>query len=471
MKLCLLLATALVPVFSLTASGQVNFQRDVAPILVKRCLACHAEQKFKGEFQLHTFEALLKPGESDEAPITAGKPEESYLLTLITADDAEVRMPKDAPKLADEEIEVVRKWISEGAKLEGAEPTATLVNLAQWKHPDPPEVYPQPFPITALALRPDGAELAAGGLHEVTIWNVEDGSLVRRLKGFAERIYSIQYTKDGTQLAIAAGTPGQLGEVKMVSAADGALVRHFGSMADCQFSIALSPDEKRLATCGADHTVRVYDIASGKEELTIKDHSDWVMSVAWSPDAGRIATASRDKTCKVFDAKTGELVTTFPEHNECVTSIAYHPDGKHAISAGADNRIRYWLADDPGWENSEKMDKKKRHQIGESGGFNAPIQRLVVGGGQLFACAADQTARQFNVENRNQARSYSGHQEWVLAIDYHDATKRLATASLDGQVRIWKTDAKDEKELTQLTFFAAPGYKSEETAVTAPSGE
>ena len=223
--------------------------------------------------------------------------------------------------------------------------------------------------MTAIALRPDGAELAVGGLHEVTIWNPENGTLVRRLPGFAERIYAIAYTKDGNQLAIAAGTPGQVGEVKIVSAADGALVRHFGSMADCELSVALSPDESRLAACGADNVVRVYSVASGKEELTLKDHSDWVMSVAWSPDGNRLATASRDKTCKVFDAKSGELVTTFPEHAECVTAIAYLSDGKNAVSCGADNRLRYWLADNPGWENAEKMDKKKRHQIGESGGF------------------------------------------------------------------------------------------------------
>ena len=41
----------------------VSFREQVAPILVRRCLACHGEQKFKGEYQLHTFEALMKSGE------------------------------------------------------------------------------------------------------------------------------------------------------------------------------------------------------------------------------------------------------------------------------------------------------------------------------------------------------------------------------------------------------------------------
>ena len=39
----------------------VSFRKDVSPILVKRCLTCHGEQKFKGEYQLDTFAALMKP--------------------------------------------------------------------------------------------------------------------------------------------------------------------------------------------------------------------------------------------------------------------------------------------------------------------------------------------------------------------------------------------------------------------------
>jgi WD40 repeat protein len=88
----------------------------------------------------------------------------------------------------------------------------------------------------------------------------------------------------------------------------------------------------------------------------------------------------------------------------------------------------------------------------------------VVSGGQVLACAADQTVRQYNAESRNQTRNLSGHQDWVSAIDYHDATKRLATASLDGQVCIWKIDAKDDKELKQVVFTAAPGYAAQKPA-------
>ena len=451
----------------LAAAEPIHFQQQIAPILVRRCLACHGEQKFKGEYQLHTVQALFKPGASGETAIAPGKPATSYLLQLVKAANADQRMPKNADKLPEAEIALLERWITEGAKIDGAAADAALVNLAQWQHPQPPEVYRRPFPVTALAFAPSGKELAVGGHHEVTIWNAEDGKLLRRLKGLAERTYALAFTKDGERLIVAAGTPAQLGEVKMLQAADGSLVRHFGSFADSSLAIALSPNEQQLAVAGADNVVRIYDVATGKQERLLKDHSDWVMSLAWSAEGTRLATASRDKTCKVFDVQTGELVTTFADHGEPVFCITYHRDGKHAISAGGDGRIRYWIADDPGWENAEKMDKKKRHQVGEIGGLNSPVQRLAAGENWLFACLTDKSVRQFDLEKRNSLGTFPGHSEALFAADFHPGSKRLATAGLDGEVRIWQTEIKSDKPMPVITFVAAPGYQP--AVVTAPN--
>ncbi len=444
----------------LNAAEPVQFQQQIAPLLVRRCLACHGELKFKGEYQLHTPQALFKAGASGETAIAPGKSAESYLLKLVKETDAEQRMPKDADKLPDAEIALLERWIAEGANLAGAAPEATLVNLAQWHHPQSPETYRRPFPITALAFTPSGNEIAVGGHHEVTIWNAADGKLSRRLQGLAERTYALAFTKDGERLIVASGTPAQLGEVKMLKTADGTLVRHFGSFADSSLAIALSPNEQQLAVAGADNVVRIYEVATGRQERVFKDHSDWVMSVAWNAEGTRLATASRDKTCKVFDAKTGELVTTFMDHGEPVYSVLFHRDGKHAISAGADGRIRYWIADDPGWENAEKMDKKKRHQVGEIGGLNSPVQRLAAGENWLFACLTDKTVRQFGLEKRNSLGTFPGHVEALFAADFHPSSRRLATAGLDGEVRIWQTDVKTEKPTPLATFVAAPGFQS-----------
>lgn len=444
---------AFVLLFAAPAFAQVDFRSEIAPVLVQRCLGCHGESRFKGGYRLHTLETLRGAGESGEAVISPGKPESSMLLDLIVSTDASVRMPKDAAPLSKPEVDALRRWIADGAKLDGVEPQTPLVQLARWKHPEPPVTYATAFPVTALAFRPDGQELAVSGCHEVLLCDPADGKLLRRIPGLAERTYALAYTQDGARLLVAAGTPGLMGEVRLLNAADGSLARHFGSFSDSTFAAVFSPDEKRLAVAGADGRVRVFDAATGKEEWTSKEHADWVMSVAWSPDGSRLASASRDKTCKVFDAQTGGLVTTYTEHGNFVYGVAYHSDGKHAISAGNDGKVHQWIAGDPGWENPEKQDKKKKHQVASLQGFTAPVHQLTISGSQVFACSADLSARQFDLEKKASVRTYAGHQDWLFAVAFHASTKRLATAGLDGQIRIWKTDAKDEKE---VTFVAKP---------------
>lgn len=441
--------------FAPTGHAQsVSFRKDVAPVLVKRCLACHGEQKFKGGYRLHTFESLMKPGKSGDVPVAAGKPQESILLQMIVSGE----MPKSADPLPKEEVDSITKWIAGGAKFDGDDLKGEIVSSVIWTHPDPPEVYSRPFPITAIAFRPDGKELAVGGHHEITVWNAEDGTLLRRIKNVAERTYALAYSKDGSQLAAAGGTPGQLGEVRLFQSADGKLIRPVGSMSDCAFDVAFSPDGKRIAACGADHRVRVYDIATGEQDLLIDDHTDWVMGVAWSPDGGKIASASRDKTCKVFDAKTGDLLLTYPDHASTVYDIAFNADGSQAISCGGDNRIRVWHPTDQGYEDKE-MKKKKRQHIHEISGFNGELFHLKFHDGRVFACSSDQTVRQHDAAKRNQIQQYTGHGAWVFALDYNPATKRLATGSLDGEVRIWNAEEKDAAKALVATFIAAPGYK------------
>src|SRR5262245_45968440 len=87
----LLLLVALAPQ---AAFATVSFTNDIAPILAQKCIACHSDQKAKGNFQLHTFQALIK-GIKGDPVLVPGKPSESTIFQAVTATTPDDRMPQD----------------------------------------------------------------------------------------------------------------------------------------------------------------------------------------------------------------------------------------------------------------------------------------------------------------------------------------------------------------------------------------
>jgi hypothetical protein len=432
-------------------STPVSFSKDLAPILAKKCVACHGPEKSKGHFRLDSFDWLMKAGESKSAPVVANQPAQSEVVRRITATDEDDRMPQKDDPLPATQIALIKQWIQDGATFDGADPKAPLVTLIpKAPHPEPPAVYRHPVAVTSLAFNPDGNELAVGGYHELTIWNPSDGKLLRRIKNVAQRTHSIDYGPDGALLAAAGGSPGQLGEIALFNPTNGALLRVLGTLPDVALTLGFSPDGSRLAVGSADNSIRVYDIATGKEQLTIQQHADWVMSIAWSRDGAHLASASRDRTARVYAATNGDLEVSYTAHQGPVLAVAFSEDGNRVCSAGRDKKIHLW-------------DAKEGKAAGEIGGFDDDIFKLVVFEKSIFSCSADKKIRQHAMDKKELVRTFSGHNDWVYSLAIDGKSKRLASGSYDGEVRVWNLE--DGGALS--AFIAAPGYRAMEKSVTS----
>ena len=93
---------------------KVEFVRDIQPIFEKSCLECHGSSKQLGEFRLDQKEAALKGGKTYGQVIKAGDPAKSTFLIIISGKDEDLPLP-EKHKLADKQIELVRRWIEQGA--------------------------------------------------------------------------------------------------------------------------------------------------------------------------------------------------------------------------------------------------------------------------------------------------------------------------------------------------------------------
>jgi WD40 repeat protein len=435
----LLFAFLLFP--AIAAADPVSFKRDVAPLLLDNCLACHGPKKAEGGYRIDTFERVTAAGDSTQPGFLAGKLEESEAFRRITSTDKSERMPLDGDPLTAEQVELLRRWLTEGAAFDGPDPKDSLASyIPPPTHPPAPEEYRATLPITAVEFSPDGSHLVVGGYHELLFYNPADGALLRRLPNVGQRTYAIRYSPDGQLLAVACGAPGRLGEVRIFKPDTGELVRVLGMTSDVVFDCAFSPQGDRLAMAAADGTVRVFNVADGGEQLTITSHSDWVLAVAWKADGSQLATASRDKTAKVFDAKTGELLITYSGHNQPVRGVLFHPDGAEVYSSGSDNKVHRWKI----------ADAAKTKESGLGG----EVYKLTLSGEQFLTASADNKVRQFKAKEQDQIRELAGPKDWVLSTAMHAATKRIAGGTFDGHVFVWNAD--DGALVT--SFTAAPGY-------------
>ena len=405
----------------------VSFQRDIAPLLQRRCAVCHGEENAKGRYRLDSFSRLAKAGESAQPPLVAGKPLESELYRLLLEPEATDRMPQKADALPREEIALIERWIASGANYDGGAPDRPLAELARASmlHAAP-EHYPRPIGVTALAFSPDARQLAVSGYYEVTIWNLDDGSLERRIGGLPERITALAWHPKTKRLAVAGGTPSQWGSVALVDPAAGWQVRYLCDLSDTALCVAFSPDGARLAAGGADRTIRLFDTASGKALRALRQHADWVQSVAFNPDGTHLVSASRDRTARVIDPATGELEATYSGHETPLLGAVFVGENT-VVSLARGRAVHSWDI-----QSAQKGKPNVLDFPGEALVLAANRHGVVTGG-------PDRLVHVHQFSDRRELFALAGHAEVVQALALTPAGEILASGSADGTVCVWST--------------------------------
>ncbi len=97
-----------------TTVAQVDFVRDIQPVLQGICYECHGPKKTKAQLRLDSRAGVMKGGENG-AIITPGNSEQSLIVRRLLGLDGEDRMPKDGDPLPASQIALIRAWIDQGA--------------------------------------------------------------------------------------------------------------------------------------------------------------------------------------------------------------------------------------------------------------------------------------------------------------------------------------------------------------------
>ncbi|MDF1861064.1 MAG: hypothetical protein P1U87_12680 [Verrucomicrobiales bacterium] len=419
------------------AEVELDYHTDVAPLLRDYCAGCHNDFDREGEFSVETFGSLMEGGETEEKKILVpGKPAESYLLQTIKKTAKPSMPPKREPQLSKEEIDVIARWIEEGAKGPGPEMDLSILSTLSV-----PEIAPSgnaAEPITALALSPDGKTKAIARFGRVDVEDLGTRKVIRSFPVEDGKVNAVHFSPDGKRLVAATGLTGLRGVAIVWNVGDGTVFRRFGeeSHRDILFDAEFTPDGSQLATAGYDRIIRLWEVESGKYLRQFPSHNGAVFDLAFSPDGKILASASADSTCKIWDVETGRRFDTLNQPQAEQFRVDFTPDGKFIVGVGADNRIRLWR-----FLSKEKpvINPVLQSRFGHE---NEIVEMAVSGDGKsLLTASADRGLKLWSLPSL-ELKSIFAEQPDVISSLAFLSNGKVAAARLDGSFDILGTPAK-----------------------------
>lgn len=320
---------------------QISYYNQIRPIFQARCQGCHQPAKDKGKYDMTTFARLLKGGDSGDPAITPHHPDKSALIDLVLPLNGKAEMPKDRKPLHETEIELIEKWIAQGAKDD------TPPNAREKYSLQNPPVYSRQPVISSLDFSPSGKQLAVSGFHEVLLINTESGQLEARLIGLAERIQAIAYSPNGQQIAVAGGLPGRMGEIQVWDLKENKLTLSHPVTYETLNGVSWSPDGQLIAFGCADNTVRAINAKSGEQVLFQGAHNDWILDTVFSVDGKYVVSVGRDMTAKLTEVKTQRFIDNITSITPGalkggIQAVARHPERNEIVIGSSDGSVKVY---------------------------------------------------------------------------------------------------------------------------------
>jgi WD40 repeat protein len=424
------------------AAPKVSFYRDVRPIFQDRCQGCHQPAKSLGGLVMTSYAAIKKGGESGSAGFVPGNPAESELLSqVLPVGDAAPVMPKGGPPLKPDQVDLIRRWIGEGAADDTPDAAETAVDR------DHPPVYLVPPVLTSLDYSPDGALLAVSGYHEVLLHKSDGSELAGRLVGLSERIESARFSPDGTRLAVTGGSPGRFGEVQIWDVAARELKQSNLVTYDTIYGASWSPDGTKVAFGCADNTCRAIDAQNGRQVFFQGAHNDWVLDTVFSIDSTHLISVSRDRSMKLNEVATERFVDNVTSITPGalkggLMTVDRHPKKDELLVGGADGAPKIY-----------QMHRTKARQIGDD--FNL-IRAFEPMPGRIFCVrySADGTrivagsssdgqgeVRVYQEADAKQVSRFAHEHGAIYAVAFRPDGHEVAVGGFDGMVRIYDPDS------------------------------
>jgi hypothetical protein len=431
----------------MAAANLTNFADHVSPILQKHCARCHNQDTRKSGLSVALHGQLMEGGSSGPV-ILAGDPDGSRLIRLITQQEEPFMPPTGTPMPA-EEIEIIRKWIADGAPADAsAKPMAakseeaaageqsTFVAATFADTPPIPEVQlaaaqtlgDRGQVARALDTSPRAPILAVGSAKQILIYNIETFQLLGALPFPEGDVFTLTFSVNGELLLAGGGEEGFSGACALYNVRTGERLGTFGEFWDTVLAADVSPDHRMVAVGGPEKKVKVYSTETGEQLYEISDHNDWIHAVRFTPDGEVLATADRSGGLFLWQAANGRAVEQLRGHEGAIHALEYTNDSVYLASAGADGTVHVWDT----WKYA-KVRSFKAHE--------APVLNLDISvGNQILTTSADRTTKLWDLEGNAKA-TFQGLNDWGYQARFAEEGGLALAGSWTGDVVLWNTES------------------------------
>ncbi|ETO07442.1 hypothetical protein RFI_29950, partial [Reticulomyxa filosa] len=241
---------------------------------------------------------------------------------------------------------------------------------------------------------------------------------------------------------------------------------HSGAIRKVQFS----PDGTKIVSCSTDKTIRLWDIASGKEIKKLEGHLHWVLGVQFSPDGSKLVSCSSDKTVRIWDVESGRELEILKGHSDLVLGAQFSPDGSSVVSCSNDKTIRIW---DVGsgietktlqghlsvvnealfspdvrsvriWDatTGQELQKLEGHSEGVNG------VHISFDGSKVVSCSDDKIIIIWDIVSGRGIQKLEGHIDLVRSVQFSPDGSKVLSCSNDKTIRVW--DVMSGREIQEL---------------------
>ncbi|RKL05933.1 Vegetative incompatibility protein HET-E-1 [Fusarium oxysporum] len=227
-------------------------------------------------------------------------------------------------------------------------------------------------------------------------------------------------------------------------------------------SVVFSKDDRLIASGSYDSTIKIWNVATGKEEQTLEGHIGLVSSVVFSKDSRLIASGSNDSTIKIWNVTTGKEEQTLEGHTGSVNSVVFSKDDRLIASGSGDRTIKIWNVA----TGKEEQTLKGHTSLVSSVVFSSDSTLIASG-------SYDSTIKIWNITTGKEEQTLEGHISSVSSVVFSSDGTLIASGSYDTTIKIWNVaTGKEEQTLEGHTgSVGSVVFSKDDRLIASGSGD